>query len=225
MFQAHEDFVPDFSAHSSILVCHTVFDRAVQGAVARKIVQREALKNEKDDGQDPVDLRSALGDLLQWHLSNGCAAHDAQNGFKRGLMPFTVDAKTTSKNLFLAVHACKRGFDLLQEGLRPFIVRFLRFLPDAEAASQEDAYRYWTDLGVEPDIAQDMADMDLHFAGGFVNVRSSWRYQENLIDRICDVYIALCQFRSAADSRWITLGHSCRSLFMFVGFGPEKLAR
>lgn len=70
----------------------------------------------------------------------------------------------------------------------------------------------WTALGLDADVAESPADMDLVWNGKELLVSQRFQSDPSLIDAITSNMLAAFRFRKFSESRWLTVGESSRTL-------------
>jgi hypothetical protein len=72
--------------HTSVVVTHYVFDRALQAPLLKLAEKRHGLYYQRQGGPAPRTGAIALLELQYWVVSTGCAAHDCHNAAMWGAM-------------------------------------------------------------------------------------------------------------------------------------------
>ena len=85
-------------------------------------------------------------------------------------------------------------------------------------------FTLWSDVGLEPDLAQELADTGLLCQGGRLCVRGSLQGEDGLRQRLRLLYLKVMQFRKFTESRWITIGVCSRRLVASMLIGLSGLA-
>ena len=114
--------------------------------------------------------------------------------------------------------ALRNGYGLLLEHMSSFLAAELRYV-DMEWDRQE-LYCYWVALGVHSDTADELADMNLHVAGGqlFVSVCEEVACK-SVVERVSTCMIDVFEFKLFTQTRWCTIGTCCRSLVVALSCG------
>ncbi len=105
-----------------------------------------------------------MQELLDWHVSTGCAAHDAHNSLKWSLEWFTNDSSDVLRHLHIAIESLQNGYDLLHEFLPAFVAATLTF--DDTDWDDRLVSEHWAFLGVDSEVAQVLAELNLRWDGG-----------------------------------------------------------
>ena len=78
-------------------------------------------------------------------------------------------------------------------------------------------------LHVDPDVAQYLVDLGLWWRGGKLQVKRSAVARDDFMDTIKMCMLSVFRFQRFTDSRWITIGESCRSLVASLALGLSGL--
>ena len=222
-FTAAQRFFPMLRAlgHKGVSVSHYCFDRMMQSSLNRKMQQRQGLYYEVVGGESPRTGPAALHELLDWHLSTGCAAHDSHNSLKWGLECVTRDTGNIVRKLHVTIESLRNAFDLLHGFLKPFVEAKLAF--EGSPENPQEVYDHWVNLGVVPDIAETLAELNLHWDGSKLLVGEQHRGRHDLVQKVSACMLGVFQFRTFTTSRWITVGDSSRSLVASLCLGLQGL--
>ena len=223
MFTALTRFFPLVQAigHTGIVVTHYVFDRAIWSALTRLARQRHALYHKvcADQGSES---EGAHRELLDWCVTTACANHDCQNALKWALKGAAGESpEAVLKALHVSIASVRNGLDLLHGSLPAFVSGSLHFVP-ARIDAQEPLFNFWVTLGLEPSIAELCADLQILWNNDKLEVSDVHREDTGLFEKICHIMMPACRFRSFTDSRWLTVGDSCRSLVGCLSLGLSR---
>jgi hypothetical protein len=207
--------------HEGIIVSHYCFDRAVFQAARRRFQQRHKLYYITHRGDSDMAGKMVLLELLDWDVSTGCAAHDCQNALQWALKSLCRDEADTVKRLWVSISALRNSYDLLHRYMPAFISQKLHV--SEEPYDQHSVYSFWVTLGVDSEVADILAAMNLHCAGGKLCVTVSNQSLGDIQERIATAMLAVFRFKQFTDSRWITVGDSCRSLMASLALGLQGL--
>lgn len=205
--------------HKGIVVQHYVFDRAIQSAMAKRTFQRHEMYYKAKAGV-ATEGELAFLQLQDWHVSTGCANHDCQNALQWGLRSSVANEEDVVKRMWVVIASLRNGYDLLYKHLSPFVSATLAF---SEAPwDRQELYSFWLGMGVDSSICDILADTNLHWGDGrlWVGVRSE--EPGALQEKVTTCLLAVFRFKQFTDSRWVTIGCSCRSLVasLLLGLGP-----
>ena len=205
--------------HASISVSHYGFDRAMYSALSRKLLQRHVLYHETRRAVDATGI-AYMSELLDWPTATACCNHDVQNALKWSLQKY-VDGPDGISDIYIAIESLRNGFSLLHAHLRSFVHARLDF-DDAEF-SVDEGVTFWNALGVDPAVANELAELNVRWSGDRLLVCAAARSSDGLIERVSTLMLALFRFQKFSDSRWCTLGAACRSLTAALCVGLRGL--
>ena len=207
--------------HKGIVITHYVFDRAVHSSLERKMRQRHCLYHLKMADVDGE--AGGMADLLDWMVSTACANHDAQNALKWGLRLVVSNQAEVHKALFIAVESCRNSFDLIHRWLESFVVGNLWFCN--RRIPHETASRFWIDLSVDGDVADQLAELGLWWHNGRLEVAKEHIGKADLVRDIVGLITSVLKFKRFGDSRWVSQGPSCRTLVLGRQLGLDELVK
>jgi len=207
----------------SIIISSTCFDRALQSSMSRLLAQRQALYYQVKHGAGAYQGDALFEVLTDWSVSTGCSAHDAQNALKWGMVGCVPDTAEALKGLYIGLESLRNGFSLLASHLDGLLQHSLAFVGE-EHPSVDLLFTLWSDVGLEPDLAQELADTGLLWQGGRLCVRGSLQGDDGLRQRLRLLYLKVMQFRKFTESRWITIGVCSRRLVASMLIGLSGLA-
>ena len=197
--------------HEGLVIQYYSFDRALFAPLSRLLQQEHMLAAPR------YGKSKAESELLQhheWVVTAGCALHDAHNTLKWGLN-FKGFGPQLLKDLFIVMQSLKNSFNLVTERLTPWLVRNLIFTDRADCPPAHELLALWTFMGVDPVLAEQVtSDMALHwdFELGKLRVAADFRQTKDAFEELVGAIMGIWNFRPFSDSRWITVGLSCRSL-------------
>ena len=169
---------------------------------------------------DPVANR--ISRLLDWVVSTGCAAHDGHNSLKRALHEHFGDASLL-KDCHIIVASLRNVFDLILKHLPAWLERYVRFVDGVP--DRDECFMLWTSLGVEGDIANLLADFRARWNGYVLLVHSDWEDDEEVFHNLSYCILALWIFRKFSDSRWLSVGTSCRAVVVALLLGLDSVLK
>jgi hypothetical protein len=115
----------------------------------------------------------------------------------------------------------RNAFDLLMERLHGWVSSRATFT--AREGSVDEFYQFWVALGVDSEFATALAELGLCFKGGQLLIEVDRRGDDDLFDRVTGVIMHVWRFRKFSDSRWLTMGESCRTLVGALYLGLADL--
>ena len=209
--------------HEGLVVYHYVFDRAVCSSLGRMALQRLALWQEAQPAGSGGLGGAVVSKLKCWQVVTACANHDAQNGLRWSLKAISAD-EDIPKRLHVVIASLRHSFDLLHGELDRFVVKRLRFVPD-DPIGHQHRYSYWVALGADSDAAEMLADLALWWSDGALEVSDRHAASPELFQRVSLLMWTLCRFKDFTDSRWATMGPSCRTLIALLSLGLKALVQ
>lgn len=218
-FAAYRELLPSGRecGHSGLIVQHFVYDRAVWSAMTRHHRQLAmARKLHEEATMHPG--RARLSWLLSWTTSVACVNHDAHNSLRWAATSF-FDCKDTCRRLFICLESLRQSFYELVEHLPNWIARSLRY----EAHPCPEVLRQlWVMIGYASEWVDQLVELELRFEQGALKVHPRWSGRAELPDMLVNVFFYIWQWRRFSESRWNSLGGSCRALLgsLLVGLKP-----
>ena len=209
--------------HRGIAVSHYCFDRAIYEPMMVKLRQRHAMFHALQR-QNPASEWSPVDECLDWVLGTPCANHDCQNGLKWSLKAVLddLDPAQVVHSLHIAIASVRNGFDLLHAHLGAFVAGAIDFWENNQETPEEDTiYQFWLCIGVDAEIAQILAELNLFWSGGKLRVAKGRRDDPMLLEKVTHCILHVCRFKQFTDSRWITMGESSRSLLAAMCLGLQ----
>lgn len=191
--------------HRSIVVIHGVWDRAIQAACARQVAQS---KKADDANELDIDfLPAALKANLTWTTSGACSCHDAHNALKWSITEYCAEP-TILRGLFISIESLRNGMSLLMDHMRPWLVSVLVYEDDHMLPHSE----FWTLLGLAPRIVEVASELQIRYDGGKLRVAARWEGDSQVWNSIELVLMHIWAFKKYSESRWLSLGPSCRCM-------------
>ena len=116
--------------------------------------------------------------------------------------------------------ACDRGVDCLQRTLPTFLANFIEFVPQGSNMAWQLLDLY-SSLGVHIAVATKLAEMQVVWQNGKLNVSETFQGTEGLIEQLTTLLLGAYHFHKCTDSRWVSLGASCSSLMAALCLGLD----
>ena len=202
--------------HSGLLVSHHIYDRAVFSAMTRH--HRELHMARKVHEEAILHEGAARWRwLLSWFTSAGCVNHDAHNSLKWGALAFYSE-KATPRNMFICIESLRQSFDELVIHAPGWIARSLRY---ENSPSPDGLRRLWTLCDLSSEWVDQLVELELRFEDGVLKVHTRWQDDLELPDMLMTVLLYIWRWRRFSDSRWVTLGASCRCLLASLCCGLQ----
>ena len=153
--------------------------------------------------------------------SEPVAMQDAQNGLKWALAPF-AESSDVVRDLHITVESLRNSFCTLHAHLGSFLQE-ANIAFDHEPYNRHHVYEFWTALGVGGDVVETFVDLNPWFSGGRLWVSGEWEGNRQLEENLSRVVLYLLRMRRFTESRWCTIGPSCRALVGCLAVGLELL--
>ena len=223
-FAACEEFFPTLRecGHTGIAVSHYCFDRAGQSAMERLLRQKHALRHPGDPDSHTFSAENFVLWLKDWVLSCGCANHDSQNGLKWGISrALGEDPSKTMKDMFIVIESVRNAYSEILRHLMDWLREVVVF--DPTPYDEAEVTEFWTALGVDADVCEEMASLNPVWRGGHLYVSVDRACDENLLERLSGAALYVFRFKRFTESRWTTIGDSCRTLCASIAFGIQGL--
>ena len=217
-FTACVKFFPTLrlQGHEGICINHYSFDRAMYSKLTRLNRARHDLFYEIKSCGSTLTPPMELLRLKEWNVSTPCCNHDCQNSLKWALSSAGI-TESTHRHLYAILESTRSSFKILHTRLGPFVSGVLR--GSADVPPYEDLYRFYVSLGVRPDLADHMSEIRLHWNGKELIVTEEASKKIGIVNKVRTLMLGCMGFRKYTDSRWTTVGDSCRSLMASVALG------
>jgi hypothetical protein len=203
-------------------VQHYTFDRAAFSALQKLFKQRH-LQMAPTFGGPADGTSSVLLNLQEWVVSGGCALHDSHNALKWALHQQFCNPDLM-KGLYIVVESVRNSYGQLLSYLGNWLVRSLQFVPDENLPPIEDRTILWTALGLDPTLVEVLAcQLRLQWKGGRLQVSANCLNLPDVMETLSSALLGVWHFKKFSDSRWVTVGCSCRTLVASFLTGLESL--
>ena len=211
--------------HRGISIHHYSFDRAVYGSMVAKfhhrhemeLAERQAASTAQGVSVDPLDEHRS------WVCGTVCAHHhDSHNALKWAMSGCLEDPETLKK-LHVGVESIRNSFHLIMQVMNAFLIKHMSYWPgDYDAAEVE---RLWTAMGVVPKWTFKLSRVSPRWLDGVLRV--SLPVNANAEGRKLAVssIAHLMRFQKFADSRWFSMGTSCRGLVCALLVGLDEVVK
>ena len=221
LFQVCCEFWPMLRhhGHRGITVFHFVSDRAVFSSLDRMLRQRR--KAYYTEGLGPeLDDESCMLELTDLYVSTGCAAHDVQNSLKWSLGPLA--GADGVKDLHIVTLSLRNSFKILHSHVHSFLMSHLQF--DHVAHNFDEVAEFWQTTGIEADMIELVVDVNPWWRNGALWVSGQLEGKPDVLEKVAAVVVYMFKWRKFSDTRWCTIGTSCRDLLRSLCVGLEQLA-
>ena len=212
--------MPRKAGHRHICVTHVAFDRALLAPLDRLLRQRRAAFYSPAHGPD-LGGDAPLLALMDWHVTTGCCLHDASNGLKWGMFPFT--APGLLEDLHISIESLRNSFGFIHPHIGAFLSRCLKF--EAPSGDKDEVRQFWSMLGVEPHWLDELCDLNPHWRDGSLWVSSEVQQGREGFDRVASMMMYMLKWKQFSSTRWATVGSSCRYLMKSLCVGLDELVR
>ena len=210
-----------------ITIADYCFDRLFMSAMKTKLEQRHSLlQGAIASGSVVVQGRSTATYLPQfsWILVRGCALHDAHNALKWCLKAVLGDVAERIRKLHIVVESLRNGYSALQLHLPMFLATHLAF-DDGEPFDSQSLYHLWVNLGADSEIAEMVGELNLRWdwSKGKLLLGLHLQGDADVIEKVSFILVSVMRFRRFTESRWLTVGESCRALVCSLALGLHQL--
>jgi hypothetical protein len=204
--------------HRGVSIFHLCEERAVFQALDRMFRQRHKAYYTPGLGPDLGD-EAILLFLCDWFVSTGCGAHDVQSALKWALAPHA--SVEDLKDLHIVMESLRNSFAILHARMPRFLISHLAF--DQSPFDRQVVAAFWRALGVEAAMVDKVVEVNPWWDGNFLWVNGELEDDPNAIAIVSGVLLYIFRWRQFTDSRWVTIGPSCRALLGSLCVGLEKL--
>lgn len=204
------DFVPNPRAfgHAGLIVRHAAFDRA-QFAPLQKLLRqwhiRESVQSEFGIQGTPPELLF----LLDWSVQTPCSLHDVHKSFSWS-MHSSFNSAELLKNVFISVESCRNCFKQICDYAPKWLWERLVLEADDNLEPPDDLRDMWLACGVDAELLIELVELRLLFRKGNIVV-SKRHHDGKLFDRVMLCLFSLWHLRKFSESRWASVGTSCRA--------------
>ena len=207
------------AGHKHISITHVAFDRALFAPLERMFKQRQAAYYSPAHGVH-LGEESAILELTDWIVSSGCSLHDAQNGLKWGLSPLTKGANIV-EDLHITIESLRNCFNHICGHVRQFLDRCLAF--DTGPYDQQAVANFWQALGVEAGWVDIVSVINPCWREGNLYVSAQLQDDPEAFDKVYNLVLYMLKWQQFSESRWATVGASCRNLVRSLCIGLEEI--
>ena len=209
--------LPKHIGSRNIVVHSYVWDGALLSACRRLTQQYHAASvHHLSQGLEPGEAR--LLDLTSWTSFCLCVNHSIHGALKWAILEFIND-KMCVKNCFVVVESLRNSYGQLVANVGPWLRSVIKY-EDWDMSHQTEL---WTVLGMEPEWAERMAEMQVRFSDGHLRVAASFEDDETVVEDLITIFLQALRLKKISDSRWVSLGGSCRTLVCSFAIGLSSL--
>ncbi|CAE8616190.1 unnamed protein product, partial [Polarella glacialis] len=195
------------------------WDGAIFHAMDQLVRKYHAAYNYNRSAQEQFPGEGRRLELMSWHLAVSCVNHICHGAMRWSLLHFIND-KDCVRSCFISIESLRNSFGQLVSHLEG---GWLQGKIEFEQWDGLDIGELWSVLGVEPDWAERLTDMQVRWGGGLLKVAPRYQSDPALIESLSACFLHIWAFRKFSDSRWISLGRSCRVLLASMVLGLEAL--
>lgn len=202
-------------------VCHThhVWDRALKTACER-LHHQFTLAVEDRQAFEQTEGETYRLWCLTFFTAVGCFMHDAHNGFKKGVCFYLTDA-AAMRSMWICLESARSSFGLLMLYVGSWVTSRLTY----EAWDFPCAREMWSLLGFKDRWVDLLVDLEIRFTDSRLRVSPRFIGNERLPELITAVMLKAWTFKRWSDSRWLTVGGSCRTMLASQLLGLSDLVR
>lgn len=218
-FSAGASFFPLLrrTGHRGISVQHHAADRAAFDAIDRCFRQRHQAYYTPRLGPD-LGEEAPLLELTDWILSTACCCHDLQNALKWSLSSLWTGQDI--QDLHVCMESLRNSFEILLGKLPKFLAEHMTF--HREGQDPDKVIMFWRALGIEADMVERVSEVNPWWANGFLHVSAHLAEDVDVVEKVTFVIVYMTKWRRFCDSRWVTIGPSCRPLLWCLCIGLEQ---
>ena len=208
--------------HWGISIEHYVVDRAGFTAMDRLIRQWHEGTPMR---HCPPSMTTARARTTELVVITPCALHDSQNAFKWGFFKECSD-QNMMRDTYVAVESLRNSADLLSQHMAAWVRARLRLVPPRSAEWMDRQSQLWHSMSVHLETVDVMAcQLQLEWAGGELLVSQAAEVDGDLVEVICSALAAAWRFVKFTTSRWLTVGHSARTVVVALLLGIEDFVK
>ena len=157
-------------------------------------------------------------------METPCINHDLHNALKWGLLEWLSDEKMMS-SMFVVIESVRNGFSLIEEELSFWLTRVVLWVEEEDGLHPTVAATLWAAVGVEPKWVDHLVHMGVIWRDGRLHVSSKHRGSPEVWTELLNLVRHGLHFQKFSDSRWCTVGRSCRQLLHAQLLGLNSLVQ
>ena len=210
--------------HAGIAVQHYSFDRAMHTPLVRRWKQHHALLASAGEGTVGAGESSLPFDppLLEWLVDTACVNHDVHNALKWGMLEWISDEGLMS-TVYIVIESIRNGFSLIEAELGSWLARVVQWVDDEDLLDPLEAAALWAAVGLEPRWVDHLVDLGVLWVGGKLAVRRRHQERPGVWEDLLNCIRYSLHFKAFSDSRWCTVGRSCRQVVFAQLLGLNSL--
>lgn len=195
------------AGHSGLCVSHQVYDRAICSAMTRHHKQMHLARKLFEETTAPPG-QARLSWLLSWCTTVACVNHDVHNSLRWAIAPW-CESKSCMRGLFITLESLRRSYSELIAHLPKWLSEKVVFEDCAALGAWQ---RVWTLCGLPPKWVDQLVELELRYEHGHLKVGAKWEDDPELPQLLMTLMLKLWEWRRFSDSRWASMGASCRSM-------------
>ena len=156
-----------------------------------------------------------------WVLGTGCALHDASKALQWSLARH-ITYPDLLKDLYVVIESCRSGYDMMEAVMPQFLAKHMEtrttpFDPNIVAD-------FWAVLGVSESWMDMVVWINPFWFDGKLSVSATIKGQAVTPYMVSDVLLYLMKLHKFTETRWLSVGKSCRGLIASCSVGLPHLA-
>ena len=207
--------------HKGISVSHHCYDRAKFSALydlarARHKQWFDRHVATATPGSDP---RAGLKD---WVLGTGCAMHDASKALEWATREHLKEGEDILHDLHIVCLSLRNGFEMMADALPEFCLQHVVF--GATAFDPAPVEHYWRVLGSDEEWLPVLTQLNPWWYQGQLQVFHEFNGKPTTLSLVQDVVLYVMRIVIFTQTRWTSVGASCRGLLGSLSVGVYELA-
>ena len=198
-----------------ICIMHQVHGNAV-GASLRHCVSGFWVQGMVGRSADGGMLEgSDLSGLLTWHSGTNCALHDAHNSLRWAHQTVLGKKESVLKAVYAATPSMKNVSFAGIAAMGPWLLEVTEFREPGQCPKADDLHHLYTVLGLSPDLVDELQAWQCCFGEGTQTLcvaRDVAMCSEDWLQAVSCMLLSVFQFQVFSESRWLTVGSSCRAV-------------
>ena len=159
--------------------------------------------------------------ILEIVVVTGCAMHDASKALEWSMHPHIADDEML-KSLHVVVESARNAYDLLVSTMPSFLVQKLHRVH--EPYDREEVAAWWRSMGAGADWVDTLVDVNPIFHNGQLKVSHQAGGVLVSAALVGDCLLYIMKLSKFCETRWCTVGNSCRALVASLSVGLYELA-
>eukprot|EP00971_Amphidinium_carterae_P325251 6455422-Amphidinium_carterae.8 len=203
-----------------ILIYHQVHDRAVSN-VFRHCVSGFWASHAGTCAANKGTHAKEMSHLLTWHTSVGCGVHDAHNALRWGHQTALGKNEHVLKAVYIATSALKSSSFGCVLAIGPWLLEVTRERTVDQLPTERELQELYTFLGLPVHVVEVLVDFRCVYsqAEGVYMVASGKRGEQNWLAELSGALLSTFSFTLFTESRWLTVGASCRAVLSAWSLG------